>query len=108
MRAAVDRLADDPPAALAGESVTGVEDLRLGRPLPPTDGVVLRAGGVRLVVRPSGTEPKLKLYGEAVVPVAAGASGADLAAARGRGAATVRQLLDETAARVGTPVIWRS
>ena len=71
MRAAVDRLAAAPPARLAGVPVAEVEDLRLGGRLPPTDGVVLRGDGVRLIVRPSGTEPKLKCYAEAVVPVGA-------------------------------------
>ena len=37
--------------------------------LPPSDVVRLRLDGVRLIVRPSGTEPKLKAYAEAVVPV---------------------------------------
>ena len=38
--------------------------------LPPTDGVRLSlAEGTRAVVRPSGTEPKLKCYLEVVVPV---------------------------------------
>jgi phosphomannomutase len=97
MRAAVDRLAAAPPAMLAGVPVTEVEDLRLGRRLPPTDGVALRGEGVRLIVRPSGTEPKLKCYAEAVVP---GPGGTDLAAARARGDATMRTILDEAVALV--------
>jgi phosphomannomutase len=91
MQAAVDALAASPPATLAGVAVSEVEDLRLGKRLPPTEGIVLRGDGVRLVVRPSGTEPKLKCYAEAVVPV----TGHDVAAARARGAATVESLLDE-------------
>jgi phosphomannomutase len=93
MRTAVDRLAADPPASLAGRPVTEVEDLRLGRRLPPTEGVLVRAGGLRLIVRPSGTEPKLKCYAEAVVPV-----GADLAAARTEGRAAVDRILGEATA----------
>ncbi|HET6953634.1 MAG TPA: phospho-sugar mutase [Acidimicrobiales bacterium] len=101
MRAAVDRWADAPPATLAGAAVTGVEDLRRGLRLPPTDGVLLRAGGRRLIVRPSGTEPKLKCYAEAVVPVPPGGGPQDLAAARAEGAATVEALLGEAVARLG-------
>jgi phosphomannomutase len=77
--------------------VIEVEDLRRGERLPPTEGIVLRAEGIRLVVRPSGTEPKLKCYAEAVVPVA-GEGPRDLAAARAEGAASVATLL---AAAVG-------
>jgi phosphomannomutase len=98
MTAAVDRLAAAPPATLAGTALAGVEDLRLGGRLPPTDGVALWGDGVRLIVRPSGTEPKLKCYAQAVVPVAAGA---DLPAARAEGAARVAALLDEAVALVG-------
>jgi phosphomannomutase len=98
MRAAVDALADSPPATLGGTAVAEVEDLRLGRRLPPTDGVALRGAGARLVVRPSGTEPKLKCYAEAVVPVD---GGLDLTAARARGAATCQAILDEAVALVG-------
>ena len=70
MAAAVDRLRADAPGSLGGIDVTGVEDLALGERLPPTDGIVLRGEGLRVVVRPSGTEPKLKLYVEVVRPVA--------------------------------------
>jgi phosphomannomutase len=97
MQDSVDRLAATPPATLAGAPVTEVEDLRLGRRLPPTDGVLLRGAGVRLIVRPSGTEPKLKCYAEAVVPVA----GDDLSAARRRGAEQVAAILDEAVTLVG-------
>jgi phosphomannomutase len=92
MRAAVDGLVAGPPATLGGVAVAAVEDLRLGGRLPPTDGVVLRGDGVRLIVRPSGTEPKLKCYAEAVVAVT---GEVELAGARARGAATVRSLLDQ-------------
>ena len=79
INAAVDRVRDDPPRDLAGLPVTDVLDLRASPTgLPPTDGVLVRAGrDARVVVRPSGTEPKLKAYLEAVVPVAG-----DLAASR--------------------------
>ncbi|HEX6568958.1 MAG TPA: hypothetical protein VF015_07330, partial [Acidimicrobiales bacterium] len=92
MRTAVDGLAASPPATLAGVPVDQVEDLRRGERLPPTEGIVLRGEGVRLVVRPSGTEPKLKCYAEAVVPVA---GGVDLATARARAGETMRSILDE-------------
>jgi phosphomannomutase len=93
MQDAVDALADAPPGTLIGVPVAEVEDLRRGERLPPTEGIVLRADGLRLVVRPSGTEPKLKCYAEAVVPVA-GDPPEDLAAARAEGAARVAALLD--------------
>ncbi len=72
--ALVERLAADPPARLGPERMTAA------RALAPD---VLRldlTGGVRVCVRPSGTEPKLKCYCEAVEPVRAG----DVAGARAR------------------------
>jgi phosphomannomutase len=93
MEAAVDALAGAPPETLLGEPVIEVEDLRRGERLPPTEGIVLRAARIRLVVRPSGTEPKLKCYAEAVVPVP-GERPEDLASARTAGAASVSALLD--------------
>jgi phosphomannomutase len=100
MQAAVDALADAPPAELVGVPVIEVEDLRRGERLPPTEGIVLRGEGMRLVVRPSGTEPKLKCYAEAVVPVQ-GERDEDLAAARAEGAASVAALLDAAVGLVG-------
>jgi phosphomannomutase len=59
--AAVRALQASPPSAIADRSVTEVAEY------PEAD--LLRFvldGGVRVQVRPSGTEPKVKLYGEAV------------------------------------------
>ena len=68
---AMARLRAEPPASLGGLAVTAADDLSRGvGGLPPTDGMRYRlAGGARVVVRPSGTEPKLKCYLEVVVPV---------------------------------------
>ncbi|OKJ17294.1 phospho-sugar mutase [Kitasatospora sp. CB01950] len=73
-------LRDKPPVELAGLTVTHTDDLTAGTPdLPPTDGLRYYLTGptvtsARIVVRPSGTEPKLKCYIEAVLPVAAHAA----------------------------------
>ncbi|MGQ1837319.1 phospho-sugar mutase [Kocuria turfanensis] len=64
-------LRDAPPAALDGSDVVRVEDLTSADTgLPPTEGLrLLTADGTRVIVRPSGTEPKLKCYLEVVAPV---------------------------------------
>ena len=69
--AAMDRLRATPPTALGGLAVEQVDDLAEGSAdLPPTEGLRYRlAEGGRVIVRPSGTEPKLKCYLEVVVPV---------------------------------------
>ena len=74
------RLRSAPPSDLGGMAVQGTDDLLdPGGPLPPTDGLRFRlVGGARVIVRPSGTEPKVKCYLEVVEPVAGG----DVAAAR--------------------------
>ncbi|MFC9113121.1 phospho-sugar mutase [Streptomyces sp. NPDC057092] len=69
--AAMRRLREHPPAELAGLRITKAEDLNEGTAaLPPTDGLRYTLDGARVVVRPSGTEPKLKCYLEVVIPVA--------------------------------------
>ncbi|MDU0305281.1 phospho-sugar mutase, partial [Streptomyces sp. PAL114] len=69
--AAMRRLREQPPTELAGLRITRAEDLNEGTAtLPPTDGLRYTLDGARVVVRPSGTEPKLKCYLEVVVPVA--------------------------------------
>ena len=68
--AAMDRLGGHQPSTLGGLAVTGVTDYRRGaasRPfwLPDTPLVDLSLeGGSRVLVRPSGTEPKLKVYAD--------------------------------------------
>jgi phosphomannomutase len=64
------------PQRLLGRPVEAAEDL-----FPAADVVILRAAGVRVVVRPSGTEPKLKAYLEVVEPVEDSVAPARIAAA---------------------------
>ncbi|MGX5184071.1 phospho-sugar mutase [Streptomyces avermitilis] len=67
---AMRRLREQPPTRLAGLAITRSEDLTKGTDrLPPTDGLRYTLDGARVIVRPSGTEPKLKCYLEVVVPV---------------------------------------
>ena len=68
---AMARLRATPPTTLGGLAVLQVDDLSAGSAdLPPTDGLRYRlAEGGRVIVRPSGTEPKVKCYLEVVVPV---------------------------------------
>ena len=65
MAALMDGLRAGLPSAVAGVPVTEVRDLLDAE--PPADVVVLfLADGTRLTVRPSGTEPKCKVYFETV------------------------------------------
>lgn len=98
----MDRLRATPPTELAGTAVTRVDDLRDPRPgadgavLPPTEGLRwFLEDGTRVIVRPSGTEPKLKVYLEAIEPVV---GREDLAAARGRADDRLRRVRSATAA----------
>jgi phosphomannomutase len=92
---AMARVRSAPPATLLGRPVE-FADLALGT--PPVDAVRLLGDGVRVIVRPSGTEPKLKAYLETVVPVH---EDAGLIAARGRGEDELDQLRAEMAAALG-------
>ncbi|MER7835394.1 phospho-sugar mutase [Streptomyces sp. NPDC096040] len=96
---AMRRLREQPPTELAGLPVTKAEDLTQGTDkLPPTDGLRYTLTGARVVVRPSGTEPKLKCYLEVVVPVA---THADLPAARAEAAQTLAAIKRDLSAAVG-------
>ena len=76
---AMQRAVDSPPTALAGQSVVAVKDLRQPEASAPSwRGAallveILLTGGGRVFVRPSGTEPKLKIYVDLRVDVAPGA-----------------------------------
>ncbi|MGC4804458.1 phospho-sugar mutase [Micromonospora sp. DT233] len=82
------------PTALLGQPVTESRDL-----LPVSDVVVLRTDSARVVIRPSGTEPKLKAYLEVVEPVADG----DVPAARERATTALAALRAEIATTLGLP-----
>jgi phosphomannomutase len=83
MPALMERLRSAPPSQVAGVAVVQLDDLARGDGgLPPTDGLrFFLADRSRVIVRPSGTEPKVKVYLEAIEPVD---GRDDLAAARQR------------------------
>jgi phosphomannomutase len=82
---AMRRLRMNPPTELAGRTVLRFEDLSAGGgasptsgadnggTLPPTDALRFVLQDARVIVRPSGTEPKLKCYLQVVVPGGPGA-----------------------------------
>jgi len=61
-------LRKNPPREIAGKDVESIDDLAAPTDgLPPTDGLrIWLAGGVRIIIRPSGTEAKLKCYIEVI------------------------------------------
>ncbi len=93
------RLRDNPPASLGGFAVEHTDDLSAGSAdLPPTEGLRYRlVGGGRVVVRPSGTEPKIKCYLEVVVRV----EGVDVQAARISAAGRLDAIRADLAAAAG-------
>ncbi|MBL3806525.1 MULTISPECIES: phospho-sugar mutase [Streptomyces] len=95
---AMERLRSAPPERLGGLPVVRTEDLSAGAGgLPPTDGLRYTLDGARVVVRPSGTEPKLKCYLEAVVPVGGPEGLPEARAAAARTLAAVEADLAEAA-----------
>jgi phosphomannomutase len=101
--ATMKRLRMSPPRTLAGSGVARVVDLSVGVDgLPPTDGVVLlTADDTRVVVRPSGTEPKVKCYIEVVRPVGPRASYATVGEVRGEARAALERVKKDLAAALG-------
>ena len=61
-------LRQTPPKEIAGRAVESIDDLAAPKDgLPPTDGLrIWLAGGIRIIVRPSGTEAKMKCYIEVI------------------------------------------
>ena len=61
-------LRKNPPAEIAGRSVSSIDDLAAPKDgLPPTDGLrIWLDGGIRIIIRPSGTEAKMKCYIEVI------------------------------------------
>ena len=60
------KIISDPPPELAGYKIESIEDLNQSKELKTT-GIRLRySGEIRVIIRPSGTEPKLKCYIEVV------------------------------------------
>ncbi|HEU4910155.1 MAG TPA: phospho-sugar mutase [Propionibacteriaceae bacterium] len=96
--AAMARLRANPPGMLAGQP-TSVVDLITGTAeLPATDAVLITCEALKVVVRPSGTEPKLKCYLETRLPAA---RSANLAAARSQARSTLATIRAEMSAALG-------
>ena len=93
----MDKIRKSAPASLGGSDVSEVTDLSEGtEKLPATNAMVLHTfAGARVIVRPSGTEPKLKCYLETIEPVD---DLADVPEARKRATAQVLAIKDELAA----------
>jgi phosphomannomutase len=87
------RLRAAPPAELGGAPVTALVDLAASDQTR-ADVLILRLPGARVVLRPSGTEPKIKCYIEITEPLA----GRSLPAARGTAAERLAPLRHALAA----------
>jgi len=100
MAAVLDRWRTRPPSAIGGVAVVTSVDLARGGRLPPTDALVAElAERARVVLRPSGTEPKVKVYLEVVVPVGPGSAG--FGDARREGDVQIERLRAGIAAELG-------
>jgi phosphomannomutase len=93
------RLRTRPPVTVGGLDVQQVDDLAAPTDgLPPTDGLRFTlTSGCRVIIRPSGTEPKVKCYLQVVEPVADG----DLDHARQAAAGRVADLREDVTAWLG-------
>ncbi len=77
-----------PPTSIGNLTVQRFVDLEQGTALPSTDGLLFELdGNARVIIRPSGTEPKVKAYLQAVVQVTA-----DLTSAREQAAQQIATL----------------
>jgi phosphomannomutase len=108
MNALMQALRDDPPMAIGGANVDVLTDCltslrhEAGRSEPntlPKSNVLIYelAGGHRVIARPSGTEPKLKVY----VDVCQALDDAGVEAAKERAAARIDVILQDMLTRLG-------
>ena len=101
IEATMARLRSEPPQSLGGLDVLAVDDLlQPAGGLPPTDGLRLHLhDAARVIVRPSGTEPKVKCYLEVVTAVQDG----DVASARSSAHEQMQALRADVAALLAEP-----
>jgi phosphomannomutase len=97
------RLRAHPPRSIAGHAISQVRDLVIDPgELPKADVLIFELQTARVVIRPSGTEPKIKAYVETVTPVTN-----DLTAAQTTAHAELQELRQATietiAAQSGRP-----
>jgi phosphomannomutase len=94
VQALMDQIAADPPSMLAGSVAADSGPVGLGS-LPPTAGIhLVSEDRTQVIIRPSGTEPKVKAYLEVIEPVSG--EGADaIAHARQHAAARLGQVAAE-------------
>ena len=97
MPALMARLRAHSPATIGDSVVTRIDDLARGDGgLPPTDGLrYFLSDGSRVIVRPSGTEPKVKVYLEAVEDVPAAEDLADCRAIAAGRLVSMRRAFEE-------------
>ncbi len=79
------KMRSNPPKELVGSPVISIEDLsKEGGDLPPTDAIKIHTeAGDRVIIRPSGTEPKVKCYLEVIASIN---EGEDIAEVRAQAA----------------------
>jgi len=109
IRGIMKSLRDDPPKKIGPLAVVGRSDASIGKrwlgevesvlPLPPSDVLFYQLeGGSRIVARPSGTEPKIKLYVDVREGVAEGEA---IGIVRKRALDRLGELKAAVSARVG-------
>ena len=103
MQASVDQLRTSPPERIGGRRVVTIRDLERqavreegvessDTTLSPSNVLIfILEDGSQIMVRPSGTEPKLKYYFYALEPIGAD----DLAVAEAKARSTLEQMVDE-------------
>jgi phosphomannomutase len=96
--AAMARLRARPPRMLAGQRLSIIDLAQVNDELPPSDAVLITGQTIRVVVRPSGTEPKLKCYLEAHLPIS---DSLNLPTARAEARTILKTIRSEMSAALG-------